>query len=117
MGDGSYSSHASPGIWQSLNRFVLTLIVCALCVPIGYAFLPEVKKRKENEALIEELQAKIEQQRMLQQWHLREAQLLAYDPEYLGLLARDRLDLMKEGETIYRFEAPRRSPSSMRRNP
>ena len=28
--------------------------------------------------------------------------------EYVGLIARDRLDLMKEGETIYRIEAAKR---------
>ncbi len=36
------------------------------------------------------------------------------DPEYIGLMARDRLDLMKEGETIYRLEPPKIDPSKMR---
>lgn len=28
---------------------------------------------------------------------------LEQDPEYLKIIARDRLDLMEEGETIFRF--------------
>ena len=35
----------------------------------------------------------------------REVTLLKTDPTYLETIARDRLDLMKEGETIFRLEA------------
>jgi cell division protein FtsB len=34
----------------------------------------------------------------------REVNLLKTDPTYLETMARDRLDLMKEGETIFRLE-------------
>jgi cell division protein FtsB len=44
--------------------------------------------------------------------HQREESLLKHDPEYVGMIARDRLDLMQEGETIYRIGAP---PASSRR--
>jgi cell division protein FtsB len=30
--------------------------------------------------------------------------LLKTDPAYLEIMARDRLDLMKEGETVFRLE-------------
>ena len=33
------------------------------------------------------------------------------DPEYLGIKARDRLDLMKEGETILRVDPPSNRPA------
>ena len=33
--------------------------------------------------------------------------LLKTDPGYLETIARDRLDLMKEGETVFRIEQPR----------
>jgi cell division protein FtsB len=32
--------------------------------------------------------------------------LLKTDPGYLEMIARDRLDLMKEGETVFRLEPP-----------
>jgi cell division protein FtsB len=32
--------------------------------------------------------------------------LLKTDPAFLEIKARDRLDLMKEGETIFRLEPP-----------
>jgi len=35
----------------------------------------------------------------------REVNLLKTDPAYLETIARDRLDLMKDGETIFRIES------------
>ena len=35
----------------------------------------------------------------------REVNLLKTDPSYLETIARDRLDLMKEGETIFRLDS------------
>lgn len=106
--------YGNDGVWPSLNRFLLTLIVLSAAVPIGFSFLPEVKKRKEHETRIEELKAEIDNQRMLLARHRREESLLNNDPEYVGLIARDRLDLMKEGETIYRLEPPKIDPSRFR---
>jgi cell division protein FtsB len=34
----------------------------------------------------------------------REVNWLKTDPTYLETIARDRLDLMKEGETVFRLE-------------
>ncbi len=103
-------------MWHSLNRFVFTLIVLSSAVPIAYSFMPEVKKRREQEAKIEELRSTVEKQRMVLARHEREENLLKHDPEYVGLIARDRLDLMKDGETIYRLDPPKPAPSTMRLN-
>ncbi len=112
MSEPAYHSSASKGIWHSLNRLVLTLIVLCAAVPIAYSFLPEVHKQREQDLRIEELKAEIEKKRMVLTRHQREESLLKHDPEYVGMIARDRLDLMQEGETIYRIGA---SPSASRR--
>ncbi len=106
MSDSAYNPSSSKGIWHSLNRFVLTLIVLCAAVPIAYSFLPEVHKQKEQDLRIEELKAEIDKKRMVLVRHQREESLLKHDPEYVGMIARDRLDLMQEGETIYRVGAP-----------
>lgn len=93
---------------------MLTLIVLSALVPIGYSFLPEVSKRREQLARIEELKAALQNQEMLLARHQREEYLLKHDPEYIGIIARDRLDLMKEGETIYRIDPPKPDPSKLR---
>ena len=69
--------------------------------------LPEIGKRKEQQARVEELKAIVDKEKQALVRNLREENLLKLDPEYVGLIARDRLDLMREGETIYRLEGPK----------
>lgn len=117
MSDRGFTAQSSSGIWHSLNRFVFTLIVLAASVPIAYSFLPEIKIRKQHESTIEQLKADIDQERMKLQRYEREEKLLRLDPEYISIIARDRLDLMKEGETIFRVDPPKPSRTQMKLNP
>ena len=73
-----------------------------------YRMLPEISKRKEQQARVEELTALVEKDKAILSRNEREENLLKHDPEYVGLIARDRLDLMREGETIYRLDGPKR---------
>jgi cell division protein FtsB len=54
---------------------------------------------------------------MKQQRYEREEKLLRLDPEFISLIARDRLDLMKEGETIFRVDPLKPARSQMKLNP
>ena len=114
-GDFQISS-PSGGIWHSLNRLLFTLIVLTVAALVGYRFLPEVSKRREQQARVEQLKIEVEKERQLLVLNTRKKELLNYDAEYLGLVARDRLDLMKEGETIYRLEPARQDKAKMRLN-
>jgi len=69
--------------------------------------LPEIGKRKEQQARVDELKIEVEKAKETLNRNLREETLLKLDPEYVGLIARDRLDLMKDGETIYRLDGKR----------
>ena len=105
------------GIWHSLSKVVAALICCCLVVPIAYAFLPEVSKRKEQRQRIEQLKREVEGRKQVLIRYEREEMLLKRDPEYAGLIARDKLGLMKEGETIYRLDESRIDPAKLRKNP
>jgi cell division protein FtsB len=108
--------HRAPaeGIWYFLNRLLFVLILLVLGTVALYHFLPEVSKRRDQQARVEELKVEVEKQRQLLVRNTRIQELLMHDPDYVGLIARDRLDLMKEGETIYRFDPPKPSKSEMR---
>ncbi len=95
------------GIWPSLNKFLLILILCALTIPIAYSFMPEVTKRKKLQAEIEELNAKIDNEQMKLANLRRQEFLLRNSREYVATIARDKLDLMDAGETIFRVESPK----------
>lgn len=105
------------GIWPSLNKLVIALILLCASVPLAYSFLPEVSKRKELRQRVAALKLDLEQQKMQLVRYEREELLLRRDPEYAGLIARDKLDLMKQGETIYRLDAATPDPAKFRRNP
>ncbi|HEX8294848.1 MAG TPA: septum formation initiator family protein [Chthoniobacteraceae bacterium] len=98
--------HAPPsgGIWHSLNRFLFTLIVLTVLLTIGYRMMPEIGKRREQQARVDDLKSQVEKEKQILARNVREENLLKHDPEYVGLIARDRLDLMKEGEKIYRLD-------------
>ncbi len=51
------------------------------------------------------MEATLAEQRAILQRNERQERLLSTSSEYLSMKARDRLDLMQEGETLYRFEA------------
>src|SRR5207253_8910447 len=68
-------------------------------------FLPPYKKLKIGHAEIDKLQAQRDEQQVLLSRQTREVNLLKTDPAYLETIARDRLDLMKDGETIFRIES------------
>ena len=104
---GDFRSKPSGGIWHSLSKCVVALTVLSAAIPIAHSFLPEVSQRRAHQQRIEVLKSEVEKQKMLLARHQREESLLRRDPEYIGIIARDRLDLMKEGENIYRLEAPK----------
>jgi cell division protein FtsB len=91
-------------VWQRLNRVLLVLIVIALWLAIVSLFVPPYKKLKQGRAENDKLQTQINEQKVLLARQTREVDLLKTDATYLETIARDRLDLMKEGETIFRLE-------------
>jgi cell division protein FtsB len=105
----------SGGIWYFLNRLLFVLILLVLGTIAAYHFLPEVSKRRDQQARLEQLKMEVEKQRQLLTRNTRIEELLKHDPDYVGLIARDRLDLMKEGETIYRLDPVMPDRSNMRR--
>lgn len=104
---------ATAPVWTTLNRFIVFLIFLAAGTVIFFFFQPELNKLEEMRRNHSELEAK-EEQILIEQLRLtREKELLTTDPTYLENIARDKLDLMKPGETIFRLDSrPSPTPSS-----
>ena len=92
-------------VWQRWNRVLLTLLLLAFWLVIVSLFVPPYKKLKMGQDDISKLQAQRDEQQALLSKQTREVNLLKTDPAYLETIARDRLDLMKEGETVFRIES------------
>ena len=104
--NGDFEIRQRNGVWHFLNRLMATLIILTIIILIICAFLPELRKQREQSARVDQLKTEIDKQRALLTQQSREVELLKNDPGYVETLARDRLDLMKEGETSYRIETP-----------
>ena len=105
-GYGDFRARREASVWQRLNSILLVLLAVAALLVIVSLFLPLSKKRAQSQVEIDRLQALVNDQKTMLARQTREVNLLKTDPAYLEIMARDRLDLMKEGETIFRLEPP-----------
>jgi cell division protein FtsB len=87
--------------WTKVNLCLLLTLVIPFCV---FAFRPPVRQEiAEREKL-----AKIEERRdelLAEKSRLRrKIDLISRDPDYLEVIARDKLQMQKDGELVFRFE-------------
>jgi cell division protein FtsB len=105
-GYGDFRARREATVWQRLNSVLRVLLGLAVVLVIVSLFLPLYKKRVQSQNEIDNLQSLVNEQKAMLARQTREVHLLTSDPVYLETIARDRLDLMKEGETIFRLEPP-----------
>ncbi|MBA2586357.1 MAG: septum formation initiator family protein [Chthoniobacterales bacterium] len=103
-GYGDFRARRDATVWQRLNSVLRLLLGLAFCLVVVSLFLPRSKQLAQSRSEIEVLQAQANDQKLLLARQTREVTLLKTDATYLETIARDRLDLMKEGETIFRLE-------------
>ena len=101
---GDFRARREASVWQRWNRVLFALLAVAILLVIVSLFVPPFKKLRLGHAEIDNLQAQVNEQKTLLARQTREVNLLKTDTTYLETIARDRLDLMKEGETIFRLE-------------
>jgi len=104
-GYGDFRDRREATIWQRLNRVLRVLLFIAIWLIVVSLFVPPYNKLKQIRGDTDRLQSLVNEQKTLLARQTREINLLKTDPTYLETIARDRLDLMKEGETIFRLEA------------
>ncbi|HEX4667494.1 MAG TPA: septum formation initiator family protein [Chthoniobacterales bacterium] len=106
-GYGDFRARREATIWQRMNHILRVLLFLAVWLLIISFFLPPYKKLNQSRAEIEQLQAQLTEAKNVLARQTREVTLLRADPTYLETIARDKLDVMKEGETIFRLETRR----------
>ena len=106
-GYADFRARRQATVWQRLNRILLVLLIIAIWLAIVSLFVPPYKKLMQSRTEIDNLQQQVNEQQSLLARQTHEVTLLKTDVGYLETIARDRLDVMKEGETIFRLEAAR----------
>jgi cell division protein FtsB len=102
--DGDFRARREATVWHRLNRVLKVLLFLAFWLVVISLFAPPYKKLNQSRGEIDNLHAQVNEEKTLLTQQTREVNLLKTDPAYLETIARDRLDLMKEGETIFRLE-------------
>jgi cell division protein FtsB len=102
---GDFRARREATVWHRLNRVLKILLFLAFWLVAISLFVPPYKRLNQSRAEIDNLQGQVNEQKLLLARQTREINLLKTDSTYLETIARDRLDLMKEGETIFRFES------------
>ncbi len=91
--------------WKAINRVLMVLVLIGLVSVIVLWFYPELERRDAMARELDEEKQDLAAQQLLRKQREREVYLLENDREYIETIARDKLDMMKEGETIYRLES------------
>ena len=98
---------AKPQSGSDLTGILLVLLIIAIWLVIVSLFVPPYKKLMQSRTEIDNLQQQVNEQQTLLARQTREVTCSRPTSSYLETIARDRLDLMKEGETIFRLETAR----------
>ena len=96
-----------PDFWHRINRVLQFLVVAGFLLTVGVMFYPVWHKQQDMRLRVLELETELKDKTASLQSRQSELNLLRNDREYLETVARDRLNLMKPGETIFRIEMPR----------
>jgi cell division protein FtsB len=86
-------------------RVVWVLIVGSALLTLGFTFYPEWTRLSGMRQDVAAQKARLEELHKLAAEREQEVKLLQTDREYLEMIARDKLDLMKQGETIFRLSS------------
>ena len=93
-----------PSLWKRLSRLMEVVIYALLVLAVVKLFGPELERRDELVAEKQRLEG-IRSEKESQAVRLRqEHRLLKTDKDYLETVARDRLNLQREGEHVVRIE-------------
>lgn len=107
-GYGHFRARREANIWEQMNAVLRVLLLIAVWLLMISFFLPPYKQLQRDRAVYEKLDTQLTDQKAMLARLTRQVTLLKNDPTYLETIARDSLEMMKEGETIFRLEAPRK---------
>jgi cell division protein FtsB len=83
---------------------MIALVALALLAGVFLIFLPQWRRTEELTARLEEEKAKLAAEELQRDKRLREVDLLENDPAYVETIARDKIDVMREGEVVIRLD-------------
>jgi cell division protein FtsB len=91
-------------VWSRFNRILIFLIVLTIGIGISLAFSPEIGKLHDLEMSESLLAQAVSREKAQNDLLERQVYLIQHDEEFRNTVARDKLNLGKENELVFRFE-------------
>lgn len=93
-----------PDLWKKANRLLLVLVVLTLVALFGVIYAPERGRLADLKERLATEKAALRTEELIKAKRSREVDLLRNDLEYIEIVAREKIGVMKNGETIMRLD-------------
>ena len=93
-------------IWQKLQSLGFVVFAAVVGVGVALLFLPLLRQRHVMQQEMLRLDQEIAKQEQMEKQQKAEMDALKTDSTYLERTAREKLNLARPNETIFRFEQP-----------
>lgn len=100
------------GIWNTLSRLIILLVMLAGVLGLGIWYFPLIQKNERLRKEILQLNLEIKREEETARQLKSAIYSLQKDPKTVERLARERLGYAKPGESVIRFEAGATNPST-----
>jgi len=87
-----------------LNRILYILLIAAILILLICWFLPLLKERQKEQMALQGLEQQVDQEKLINKRETKKLWWIQNDAGYIELLARDKLNLKKPEEKIFRVE-------------
>jgi len=102
-------------VWARIQSLGFVVFVGIVAGGIGLLlFLPLLQKRHAMQTEMQRLDTEITRQETLERQQKQEIEALKTDPAYVERTARNKLNLARPNETIFRFEPTPSTPAQPR---
>jgi cell division protein DivIC len=103
---------AGGNVWAKLAQVAQWLVLAAVFVALLACFLPVIRQVQNLQNAKAKLAAQVAAEQASNRTWNRQLDLLKTNPEYIERVARDKLNVGKTGEIIFRFDPYPPKPSA-----
>ncbi len=93
-------------IWTKVQSLGFAVFAVVVAGGVGLMFLPLLKQGRDMQQELLRLDREIAKQEARERQQQTEIEALKTDPSFVERTARDKLNLARPSETIFRFEQP-----------